>query len=480
MTYDIVILGGGITGLAAALKASESGLRTLVIEKDSETGGIWRSVQHDGFTFDLGVHGLYAAKPANEEVVAFIRGLAQNRFVLTEKKTKILFKGRLLNYPLVASEFFTAYGMEGFLWATTLLFARAKLLIAGNRGMRSFRDYVVGNFGSLLYRIYFEPYVKKVWGVDPALLSLEALARRVRRIRVREFIWTWIKKRFHPGGSEAYEGLQPARFLYPREGAGHIVEAIRERAAGHGAEFLLRAQAETVSGGPDGYWLTVRAPEGTRQVRARHVISTIPLPELLQLLHPEAPADIEALRRGLRYRGMRMLCLLLDMERVFDAQWIYFQGNEFAFSRINEFKNLSEAFAPRGQTSLAVEFNCDPGEPLWSLEDGPLTERTLAELSRCPLPHADMAGKLLGSFSVPVEHAYPIMRTETQGILDEAKRRLARFPNLYSIGRQGDFGYLNGDECVAMAFKTVEGIKGKEDRRTRGLEDRQEDIERRA
>jgi UDP-galactopyranose mutase len=69
-----------------------------------------------------------------------------------------------------------------------------------------------------------------------------------------------------------------------------------------------------------------------------------------------------------------------------------------------------------------------------------------------------MAGRLLGSFSVHVEHAYPIMRTETQGILDEAKRRIARFPNLYSIGRQGDFGYLNGDECVKMAFETVEEI----------------------
>jgi len=260
------------------------------------------------------------------------------------------------------------------------------------------------------------------------------------------------------GRRETYEGLQPAQFLYPKEGAGHIVAAIREMAADRGAEFELGTRVEALARDGGGYRLIVRGADGAREVKARRVISTIPLPELLRLLFPEAPADVEALRRGLRYRGMRMLCLLFDVDRAFDAQWIYFQGNEFAFSRINEFKNLSDAFAPPGQTSLAVEFNCDPDDPLWIMDDGALTERTLDELSHCPLPHADLGGKLLGSFSVRVEHAYPIMRTDTQGILDEAKRRVAQFPGLYSIGRQGDFGYLNGDECVKMAFETVEKI----------------------
>ncbi len=48
-TYDTVVIGGGPAGLAAAIKADESGAKTLLIEREPRLGGILKQCIHDGF-----------------------------------------------------------------------------------------------------------------------------------------------------------------------------------------------------------------------------------------------------------------------------------------------------------------------------------------------------------------------------------------------------------------------------------------------
>ena len=46
---DVAIIGGGPAGLAAALKASEAGAKVLVLERDTQPGGILQQCIHKGF-----------------------------------------------------------------------------------------------------------------------------------------------------------------------------------------------------------------------------------------------------------------------------------------------------------------------------------------------------------------------------------------------------------------------------------------------
>ena len=463
---DLAIIGGGISGLGAALAAAESGMTSLLLEKEERVGGLWGSEYRNGFIFDHGVHGLYAAGPDVESAVARMKLIVGDIFVEADKKTEILFRGRLVRYPLQPGQFFTAYGVEGLLWALTLVIARLRVTVTGDAWMRSFRDYAVGNFGPLLYRIYFEPYLKKVWGIDPAHLDLESVARRVKRIRIRTFLQQQMRHALGMKGRQTYDGLQPLRIVYPRHGAQRVVDAVRERAEGRGARIVSGAEVAGLRLEGDRYLLTVARGGAAGEYVARSVVSTLPIPDLLGLLCPRPDTAMEETIRSLRYRALRLLNIMLDCERVFEAQWTYFQGDEFSFSRINEYKNLSPDFCPPGKTSLSIEFNCSVGDRLWSMQDGELFDLAIRELDQPVGGRTDVGGiiraRQMGYFSARFAHAYPLMETGTPAHLERARAFLARFPRLRSIGRQGQFRYMNGDECFRAAADAVAALRNEE------------------
>jgi phytoene dehydrogenase-like protein len=59
--YNTIIVGGGIAGLTSAVYLSRSGQKILLIEKNSEFGGLVNSFERDGFQFDAGVRALIDA-----------------------------------------------------------------------------------------------------------------------------------------------------------------------------------------------------------------------------------------------------------------------------------------------------------------------------------------------------------------------------------------------------------------------------------
>ena len=53
--YDVVIIGGGISGLTAAAFLSKGGAKVLVCEQADHVGGLFNSFWQSGYSFDGGI-----------------------------------------------------------------------------------------------------------------------------------------------------------------------------------------------------------------------------------------------------------------------------------------------------------------------------------------------------------------------------------------------------------------------------------------
>ena len=84
--YDLVIIGGGPAGLAAAVAAYDAGVRNLVIlERDQELGGILNQCIHNGF----GLHTFREELTGPEYADRFIRQV-QERQIPYQLNTMVL------------------------------------------------------------------------------------------------------------------------------------------------------------------------------------------------------------------------------------------------------------------------------------------------------------------------------------------------------------------------------------------------------
>jgi len=63
-TWDVAVVGGGLSGLSAAAYLGRAGLSAVVIEKAKELGGRARTTVEQGYSLNLGPHAVYRMGPA--------------------------------------------------------------------------------------------------------------------------------------------------------------------------------------------------------------------------------------------------------------------------------------------------------------------------------------------------------------------------------------------------------------------------------
>ncbi|MGD0283870.1 MAG: NAD(P)-binding protein, partial [Dissulfurispiraceae bacterium] len=92
-----IILGGGLTGLAAGYALTKAGADTEIFELDSAVGGLSRTIRSNGFSFDLGGHRFFTKKP---EIDLLIRGLMGEELISVPRKSTIFLRNKYFDYPL--------------------------------------------------------------------------------------------------------------------------------------------------------------------------------------------------------------------------------------------------------------------------------------------------------------------------------------------------------------------------------------------
>ena len=307
------VLGAGPAGLTAAYVLGLRGAKAVVYEADGIVGGIAKTVEYDGYRFDLGGHRFFT-KIA--QVQRLWEEVLDEEFLVRPRLSRIYYDGKYLAYPLQARDVVSRLGVvESTLCA--LSYARSKLTPIRHE-IETFEDFVTVNFGSRLYDAFFASYTQKVWGVPGSEIHSEWAVQRIKDFS----FWKALLAAMHLTRGTSTTLIE--QFHYPRLGPGQMWESFRATVEDRGIPVRLNHRALAVHHEHHVVSSVAIEHDGkTEDVPVDSVLSSIALSDLVLCLDPAPPDDIVEAAKRLRYRAFCLVALVIDREEPFPDNWIY-------------------------------------------------------------------------------------------------------------------------------------------------------------
>jgi len=446
---DLVVLGAGPAGLAAAWQAARRGMSVVVLERAHTVGGMAASIEIAGVRVDRGSHRLHPTTPAN--ILGDLRMLLGDDLQLRRRNGRLHVAARWVGFPLRSSDL--ARSLPPGLMARAGAEAILAPLRRGNTV--SYADVLRRGLGPTLYEALYAPYAVKLWGRPGEQIDAEQARRRVSADTPWKIASRTVRRR--PRGAGRV-------FYYPRRGFGQIVEALAEAAIKAGADIRLGAQVDDLAPNTQGVDIGIATPAAAdagqpagSRMRSGHVFSTIPLPVLARICRPGPPAVAVESAGHLRFRAM-VLVYMVQRSRPwtrYDAH--YLPDLTTPITRISEPANYRESSAdPRDRTVVCCEIPCTLGDAVWEASHEDLRAMVTDAVVRTGLP-------ALTSDEMHVErlpHVYPVYEVGYRRHLRGIDAWAATVPNVTTFGRLGLFVHDNTHHTIAMAYDAVDAIAG--------------------
>jgi protoporphyrinogen oxidase len=456
---DVAIIGAGPAGLTAAYQLTKLGYSVTVIEKDPVyVGGISRTVEHDGFRFDIGGHRFFSK---SKEVVDLWNEILPDDFIERPRMSRIYYEGKFYSYPLRGFEALMNLGI----WRSTMcMLSYAKAKAFPTKNPRSFEQWVVNQFGHKLYSIFFKTYTEKVWGMPCDEMSADWAAQRIKGLSLGGAVVDGLKRslglnRRRNDGMAVKTLLET--FRYPRQGPGMMWDAARDKVLAGGNRVLMGTALHQISQDQTtGRWrVAARRGDEMLTINAGHVISSAPMRELAGRIHPLPATLPNAL--DLNYRDFLTVALMIRSDDLFPDNWIYIHDPRVKVGRVQNFRSWSPEMVPdEALACVGLEYFCFEGDGLWSAADDDLIALATKELATLGL--ADPA-TVVGGRVVRQEKAYPVYDDAYRTNVEEMRGELeARYPTLHLVGRNGMHRYNNQDHAMMTAMLTVRNIQAGE------------------
>ncbi len=450
--FPYAVIGAGPAGLTAAYELARQGMPVVIFESEKQAGGIAKTIQYKGFRFDIGGHRFFT-----KQLIVFHlwQSLLGEDLLIRPRLSRIFYNGRYFDYPLKPLNVLKNIGVaESVYILLSYLWRKIRPIVPE----KSLADWVTNRFGDRLFIVFFKTYTEKVWGVACSSLGAQWAAQRIKGLSLRTAVLNMFSVPFiRRRGREIRTLIE--QFHYPRLGPGMMWDALSERYLSYGGE--IRFDNRIVNLRHDGERVTavvVVSDGNVEEMPVEHVISTMPLRQLIHALLPAPPEHLLEAADRLRYRDFLTVALILDKPDLFPDNWLYIHDKGLRVGRVQNYKNWSSDMVPdQTMTCVGLEYFCFEGDELWSSSDSDLVEMATRELVALGLAESGMVQD--GSV-VRMPKAYPMYDEGFEDALAIVRKYLEGFGNLQVIGRNGMHRYNNMDHSMLTAILAVRNLFG--------------------
>jgi UDP-galactopyranose mutase len=478
----VVVIGAGPTGLSAAYHL---GANALLVEQADRVGGWCQSIEDRGFTFDMAGHIMFSTDPYVHQLYQILLGENvhwQDREAWIHSKqvyTRYPFQGALYGLPPEVIKECIVGAIEARFGSLRPSAASADNGPADDytgperRGM--FEPLMKsngknGSGGTLLYTgaerrrpvlhkgppRNFEEFIYKVWGAGIAKHFAIPYNRKLWAVPLDEMETSWLGGRVPlPNLEEMIEGaLSPvpkpmgpnARFGYPLRGG---FQALMDG-------FLpllkspVRLRTRVVAVSPARH--TVTFDNGTT-APYDFLISTMPLPRLVQLMGTDAPADVRQAASALRHVSVRCVNLGVGRENLTEKHWIYYP-EDTVFHRIFVQGNASPFCNAPGGFGLTCEITYSEAKPL-PCDGNDLIRRCIEDCHRVGIFRPEDEIWAANQVDLPV--AYVVYDHDRARNVSLIRDWLAG-QDIVLAGRYAEWEYYNSDHAFIAGKKAAERV----------------------
>jgi UDP-galactopyranose mutase len=419
----IIVLGAGLAGLSTAYHLKGNG---SIYEQDSRVGGLCKSIQKDGFTFDYTGHLLHT----NDEYIGtLINQLLGDNLNSFNRSAWIYSNGVYTIYPFQTN----LYGLPLKVVKECLLGLIKAKYESRNIAVNNYENWIYKNFGEGIARHFMISYNWKLFTVHP-----------------REMDYHWTEGFVPPSTIEdALDGALSredkmvgynARFYYPQHGG---IEELCKAFAAHLPGIKLKKKAVRIDTKQHAVYF-----EDGEMARYRHLVSTLPLPELVQMIE-HAPAGLAQASARLKYNSVLAICLGVNRPHLTDKHWVYYPEDDFIFYRAGFPMNLANSMSPEGTSSICAEVSYSDNK---QVDRSTVIEDVIADLIKAGVLRAD--DDICLSLVIDIKYAYVIFDHYYQPSR-QLIREYLRKHDIYPIGRYGAWEYTSMTQAILQGKLTA-------------------------
>lgn len=429
----ILILGAGLTGLSTGCALGER--EHLIVEQEQEPGGLCRSFQVDGFTYDLTGHLLHLR---DDKIRRFVdKIMPEDSWNFIQRRSWIYSHDMCTPYPFQAN----TYGLPpevirdcvlGFV--QTLLDSKGEEEV--DMSALSFRDWIHRTFGEGIARHFMEPFNEKLWRRDLSEMTCDWVSWSIPRPRLEDVINGALGLGNEPMGYNT-------NFRYPKEGG---ISALPKAVAAHAGEIRTHCRVTKID---------VRRRRATFQdgttLEYESLVSTMPLDRLLGLADG-IPDGVQQSGGGLKSISVINLNLGVDRPDLSDKHWIYFPEKEFPFYRVGFPGNFASSMVPEGGSSVYVEVSTPSGG---IVEERDVYDSCLAGLRKAGILRPD--DRIVSRKMLVIDPAYVIHDRYRRVALPAIFEALEK-EHIYSMGRFGGWEYSSMEDALRHGMEMAERL----------------------